>query len=140
MAHITGTASKAAEQAARIAGVMTLWRDLEAKRVEPVDMDNAIELARFYLLEAARLADAAQVSAAIDQADKLRRWLLESFEESHVLVRDVVRRGPNSLRESLKAHAALVILEQHGWLIQLEKGTVVRVSARKEAWQIVRSS
>ncbi|MEP0390750.1 MAG: YfjI family protein [Erythrobacter sp.] len=140
MAHITGTASKAAEQAARIAGVMTLWRDLEAKQVEPVDMNNAIELARFYLLEAARLADAAQISAAIDQAEKLRRWLLDTFAETQVLVRDVVRRGPNSLRESPKARAALVALEQHGWLIPLEKGSVVRGSARKEAWQIVQAS
>lgn len=33
--HITGTASKAAEQAARIAGVLTLWTDLEAREVQP---------------------------------------------------------------------------------------------------------
>ncbi|MFN4240812.1 MAG: YfjI family protein [Erythrobacter cryptus] len=137
MAHITGTASKAAEQAARIAGVLTLWRDLGAAQVEPVDMANAIELARFYLLEAARLADAAQVSAEIDQAEKLRRWLLEGFAETEVLVRDVVRRGPNSLRESPKARAALAILEKHGWLVRLDAGTVVRGSARAEAWRIV---
>lgn len=137
MAHITGTASKAAEQAARIAGVLTLWRDLDAAQVEPVDMANAIELARFYLLEAARLADAAQISAEIDQAEKLRRWLLEGFAETEVLVRDVVRLGPNSLRESPKARAALHILEKHGWLVRLDAGTVVRGSARTESWRIV---
>lgn len=140
LANITGTASKAAEQAARIAGVMTLWRDLDAPEVQPLDMANAIELARFYLLEAARLADAAQISAEIDQAEKLRRWLLESFAESEVLVRDVVRLGPNSLRESPKARAALAILEKHGWLVRLEAGTVVRGSARSEGWRIVKQS
>src|SRR6056297_3822680 len=35
LAHVTGTASKAAEQAARIAGVLTLWRDLHATEVDP---------------------------------------------------------------------------------------------------------
>ena len=140
MAHLTGTASKAAEQAARIAGVLTLWRDLDAAQVEPVDMADAIELARFYLLEALKLADAAQVSAEIGQAEKLRRWLLESFNEPEVMVRDVVRLGPNSLRESPKARAALAILEKHGWLVPLDAGTVVRGSARDEAWRIVRPS
>lgn len=138
LAHITGTASKAAEQAARIAGVLTLWRDLDAAQVEPVDMANAIELARFYLLEAARLADAAQISAEIGQAEKLRRWLLEGFAETEVLVRDVVRSGPNSIRESPKARAALAILEKHGWIERLDAGTVVRGSSRKEAWRVIR--
>jgi hypothetical protein len=133
MAHIPGTASKAAEQAARIAGVLTLWRDLDAVEVEPGDMANAIELARFYLLEAARLADAAQVSAEIDQAEKLRRWLLEGFEDTVVSVRDVVRKGPAPLRESPKARSALELLEQHGWLVRL----VVQGRERSARWRIV---
>ena len=138
--HITGTASKAAEQAARIAGVLTLWRDLEAVKVEGLDMADAIELAQFYLSEASRLASAALVSAEIDKAEKLRRWLLESWTEPDVLVRDVVRFGPNALRESPKARAALGILEKHGWLVPIDPGTVVRGAARAEAWTIVKVS
>ncbi len=138
MAHITGTASKAAEQAARIAGVLTLWRDLKAVNVKSDDMADAIELARFYLSEASRLASAATVSKEIDQAETLRRWLLEIWQKPEVLVRDVVRLGPNPLRESPKARAALAILEKHGWLVPLEAGAMVRGSARKEAWSIVR--
>lgn len=136
--HITGTASKAAEQAARIAGVLTLWRDLEAVKVEGRDMADAIDLAQFYLSEASRLASAALVSSEIDKAERLRRWLLESWPEPDVMVRDVVRLGPNALRESPKARAALGILEKHGWLVPLDPGTVVRGSTRAEAWRIVR--
>ena len=137
LAHITGTASKAAEQAGRIAGVLTLWHDLEATKVEASDMADAIELAQFYLSEASRLASAATVSAEIDRADALRKWLLEGWPHGEIMVRDVVQRGPNPLRESPKARAALGILEKHGWLVQLEAGTVVRGAARKEAWAIV---
>ena len=140
LAHITGTASKAAEQAARIAGVLTLWRDLHAPAVEARDMADAIELAQFYLAEASRLASAATVSAEIDRAEALRRWLLESWPEPEVLVREVVRLGPNPLRESPKARAALAILEKHGWLVRLEAGTVVRGAARAEAWAIVKGA
>ncbi|MEO9576524.1 MAG: YfjI family protein [Tateyamaria sp.] len=138
LAHITGTASKAAEQAARIAGVLTLWRDLEAPKVEARDMADAINLAQFYLSEASRLASAALVSSEIDKAEKLRRWLLENWSEPDVLLRDVVRLGPNALRESPKARAALGILEKHGWLVPIDPGTIVRGAARAEAWAIVR--
>lgn len=138
LANVTGYASKAAEQAARIAGVLTLWRDLEAEAVTERDMADGIGLAHFYLSEAKRLADAATVSAEIDAAEALRRWLLESWAEPEVMVRDVVQFGPNALRESPKARKALTLLEAHGWLIALEPGTKVRGSARKEAWRIVR--
>lgn len=138
MAHITGTASKAAEQAARIAGVLSLWRDLDAPEVGAAEMSCAIDLARFYLLEAARLADTATVSAEIDRAEKLKRWLLDSWTEPDVTVREVQNKGPNQLRESPKARAALNLLEAHGWLVRLDAGTVLRGAARKEAWRIVR--
>lgn len=138
LAHITGTASKAAEQATRIAGVLTLWADLDAQAVNAETMADAITLAQFYLSEASRLASAATISAEIDRAETLRRWLLESWAEAEVMVRDVVRRGPNPLRESPKARAALGILERHGWLVPLDPGAVVRGAARAEAWAIVK--
>ncbi|PTV95930.1 uncharacterized protein DUF3987 [Rhodobacter aestuarii] len=139
LAHVSGYASKAAEQAARISGVLTLWRDLDAAKVEAGDMADAISLAQFYLSEASRLASAATVSAEIDRAETLRKWLIESWPHPNVTVRDVVRLGPNPLRESPKARAALGVLELHGWLHRLEPGTVVRGTARKEAWAIVRA-
>lgn len=54
------------------------------------------------------------------------------------MTRDVVRCGPNPLRESPKARAALGILENHGWLVRLDAGAVVRGAARKEAWRIAK--
>jgi hypothetical protein len=139
--HVTAAASKAAEQAARIAGVLTLWADLHAAEVSLDAMANGITLAQYYLGEAARLADAATVTAEIDRAERLRRWLLESWPEPDVLVRDVLRLAPiRALRESPAARAALGILEKHGWLVALPEGAMVRGAARKEAWRIVRGT
>ncbi len=140
LSHITGTASKVAEQAARIAGALTLWADLDASEVQPAVMADAITLAQFYLSEASRLASAATVSVEIDRAEALRKWLSDGWMEPEVLVRDVVRLGPNPLRESPKARAALGILERHGWLAPLDPGTVVRGAARAESWRIVRGA
>jgi hypothetical protein len=140
LSHVTAAASKSAEQACRIAGVLTLWRDLQAPAVEAGDMANGIALAQFYLSEAARLADAATVSAETDKAEKLRRWLLESWPHGEITSAEVVNKGPNALRESPKAHAALRMLETHGWLAPLDPGTVVRGKPRKAAWRIVRGA
>jgi hypothetical protein len=138
--RVTGAASKCAEQACRIAGVLTLWKDLHAPHVDMEAMKDAINLAQFYLSEAQRLSDAATVSAEIEQAEMLRRWLFEVFEHQEVTVRDIVQFGPNPLREAPKAKAALSLLASHQWLTPLEKGTVVRGSARREAWRIARVS
>ncbi|MHA7849405.1 YfjI family protein [Roseovarius sp.] len=136
--HITGTASKAAEQAARISGVLTLWRDLHAVEVSAKDMADAITLAQFYLTEAARLAHAATVSCETDRADKLRKWLLESWSEPEIVLGEAVQKGPYALRDSKTAMGAFKILEAHGWLEPLDPGTIVRGRARKAAWLIVR--
>ncbi|PVZ47918.1 YfjI family protein [Thalassobacter stenotrophicus] len=140
LAHITGAASKAAEQAARIAGVLTLWHDLDAAKVEAAEMADAIGLAQFYLSEASRLASAAIVSAEIDRAENLRGWLLESWPYPEVTARDVVQYGPNALRVTKDARAALGTLEKYGWLAPMEPGTVIRGAARKEAWAIVKAA
>lgn len=138
--HVSGYASKAAEQAARIAGVLTLWQDLDAPSVAAQDMIHGIALARFYLSEALRLSDAATVSQEIDRAEALRRWLRESWPHPDVMVRDVVRLGPNALRESPRARAALTLLDRHGWLTPLDPGTVLRGAPRAEAWRIWKNS
>lgn len=138
LAHVTGYASKAAEQAARIAGVMTLWHDLHAPFVEASAMRDGIILARYYLSEAVRLADAATISKEIDRAERLRKWLLDGWPHSEVMVRDVLQYGPAGLRESPKANAALILLERHKWVLPLEAGAIVRGRARAKAWRIVR--
>ena len=140
LASVAAYASKAAEQAGRIAGVLVLWRDLHAPEVTPRDMGDAIMLAQFYLSEAARLAEGSAISAETDRAEALRKWLLEGWQEPEVLVRDVVRLGPNPLRESPKARAGLGVLERHGWITPLDPGTVVRGAARAESWRIVRGA
>ena len=140
LSHVTGYASKAAEQACCIAGVLALWRDLNAPEVTEQDMAEGIELADFYLSEAARLANGATVSVEIDRAEKLRKWLLEKWPEAEVTTRDVVNKGPNELRETLKARAALGLLEKLKWLAPMSPGAVVRGSRRAEAWRIVRGA
>lgn len=135
---VTGYASKAAEQAARISAVLTLWPDLNAKQVEAATMVHAVDLAQFYLDEALRLKDAAIISAETAKAELLRVWLLASWKHPEIVPSEVVQRGPNSLRELKAAKGALKTLVDAGWLASLDAGTVIRGSARKVAYRIVK--
>jgi len=63
---------------------------------------------------------------------------LESWPHPEVTPRDVMRMGPNRLRESKMIRDALAMLEQHGWVVRLVEGAMVQGIARKEAYRIVR--
>ena len=147
--HVKSFASKSPEQAARIAGVLTLWADLGATVVSVEVMKDAIMLAQFYLMEAKRLSEAALVSEEIDRAESLRRWLLNSWpriaetqdrDSLTIVPRDVVVLGPNSLRETATVKKLMTFLEGHGWLVELEPGTVIDGQSRQVAYKIVGAS
>lgn len=137
-AHVTGYASKAAEQAARIAAVLTLWDNLEAKDVSSSTMAQAVDLAEFYLGEALRLSDASNLSAETSKAERLRVWLLGKWAHSEIVPSEIVQYGPNILRELKVAKAAIKTLVDAGWLVALDAGTEVRGKVRKEAYRIVK--
>ena len=126
LAHVTGYASKAAEQAARIAGVLTLWGGLHATQVSPETMADAITLAQFYLSEAARLADAATISTETARAEALKRWLVEAWPHPDVTAREVAQNGLNALRETQAARATMQVLDHRGWLAPVAPGGVLR--------------
>ena len=138
-ADITGTASKAAEQAARIAGVLTLFRDLNAAHVTLEDVANAVELMSYYLDEALRLSQSATLSGDLERAERLRRWIIETWEHDEILPRDIQKNGPTTaLRQAPKVRAAIATLEKYGWLMPLPPGEIIRGAARREAWRVVR--
>ncbi|GAB1381283.1 YfjI family protein [Pararhodobacter aggregans] len=138
MEHVRAYGSKAAEQAARIAGVLTLWGDLDAHEVTPQAMGWGIELAQFYLGEARRLAEAGLISEGTAKAERLRLWLMTSWPHDAVLPSDILKHGPNSLRERKALDGPLLMLVKAGHLVALDPGTVIRGGARKEAYRIVR--
>lgn len=114
-------ASKAAEHACRIAGVLTLIGDVDARVVKGASMRRALKLVRHYMGEYLRLVGAACVSVEMDQAERLRRWLI-SRPRTEVTVRYIVQRGPAWIREAKKARAVLATLAEFGW-VRSERST-----------------
>ena len=102
-------ASKAAEQAARIAGVITLFDDPEALEIGAAAMDGAIQVTGFYLGEHLRLMGTGKQA----QTDKRLRVLLEwlQVQDGIVTTRHIAQKAPRAVR-NLKTQGVLALLEE----------------------------
>jgi len=131
--EIAGFASKVAEHAARIAGVLQVFDDPEAEEMELDYLQRGIEIAQFY--EALRLHSASRIGVELRDAERLRLWLTERWHEPYVTLRVIQQRGPTSLREKERIERLMRILEQHGWAAQT-KGVTVEGKPVRTAWVI----
>jgi hypothetical protein len=133
---ITGTASKSAEQATRLAGVLTLWRNFQADVIDASEMQNGIELARYYLNEAKRLVEVAIVSRELQAADNLLKWISERHGKTCFVFSDVLQNGPYGIRDSKRLKKLFAILSEHGWLIKMPNGTIVKGKSCSTAFRL----
>ena len=130
---ITGFASKSAEHACRLAGVMAVYAGEASVSAEL--MRNAIALMGYYLGEAIRLTGAAMVSAEIRRAEKVRQWLIEKGHVGKHVTRRMITRGARCARDSAGAKSAIKLLVEHGWL-ETVNNVEVEGKPAKEAWLV----
>jgi hypothetical protein len=131
LAPIRDFASKAAEHAARIAGVLTIANDLHAEEVGLVAMENAVTLAGWYLGEAKRLQSASRLDPKLLRAAGLLEWL-KGRGRADCAFRDIMRTGPNQTRTKAAADEAVSILIEHN--------SIVETTKRPRAFRLVESS
>jgi hypothetical protein len=135
---VRGLANKLPEHAARLASVLTLVREIHAGEVAGPEMEAGIELAQHYASEALRLFGASLISDQIHDTQRLLDWLLNGWDKPVISLPDIYQRGPNSIREAAPARRAAEVLVEHGWLVPVPAGEIVKVKSRREAWWIVR--
>ena len=108
-------ASKAAEHACRIAGVITLVSDPNATNLSAETMRGALSLTEFYLSEYQRLVGHAGVSDDTRRAQLLLEWIKRKALRSFT-TRQVMQFGPGSIRSAEVARAAIRVLEDNHWV------------------------
>jgi hypothetical protein len=136
---VRGFANKLPEHAARIAGVLTLVDDLNARPIGCAALDQAIKVADFYTTEALRLFEADSCSPQLRQAEKLLDWLKTTWHDPLIGLSAIYRLGPNSIRDKKAAASAVCLLEDHGWLKKyVGPSPTVAGKPVREAWRIVR--
>ncbi|MBR1255181.1 DUF3987 domain-containing protein [Bradyrhizobium sp. AUGA SZCCT0240] len=133
---ISGLANKLPEHATRLAAVLTMFADPDAKHIGVEVVENAIKLARHYADEALRLFEAAKLDAKLRQAARLLEWLQQSWKEPNISLPDIYQRGPNFVGSRKTALELVAVLEAHGWLHKIPGGTVVAGEHRRQVWRI----
>ncbi len=134
---VRGLACKAAEHAARIAGVLTLVENPKVTEISANTLENACELVGFYLQEALRLFGKAAVNADIAKAERVRHWLHESWQETHIALSDLIRSGPNFVRDNATARRMLEILIETGHVQETPQPVTIRDKRRRQSWRII---
>lgn len=134
-ARIKTWAGKAAENIARVAGVLTIVRDPDAQTVEQSEIADAGKLLNFYLDEAVRLSETAAIPADILHAEALLEWCLETRRRT-IYSTVALQFGPSAIRDADRFAAAMRKLESCGWATELPAGTVIDGKPRRKAWTI----
>jgi len=136
--QIKGFSGKLPEQAARIAGILTLIDNLNAREIPVNFMESACHIARYYANETLRIFQIGTTSSELMEAQKLLDWLHKSWEDSMISLPDIYQRGPNSVRDKSTAKHLVKILADHGWLEEIPGGAKIQGRFRSEVWRIAR--
>ena len=132
-------ASKAPEQALRIAGVLTLVAAPEATMIDADTLARAADLAVWHLGEAVRLVGMAEVSGPVRDAEALLAWCHET-DRSLLHSSAALRLGPARIRERTALLSALDTLTAAGWAVPVEGGARIDGAHRRDVWRIVLAS
>jgi hypothetical protein len=124
-AELTDVAGKSAEMAGRLAGVLTLYDKPGATTVSAKTMQSAIAIARWYLNEALRIAQAGMLRPEIVDASELLVWLRKNTQ--HRTKKSILQHAPYRMRSKAKLDPLLHILVEHN-LVATPKGGPIRVS------------
>jgi hypothetical protein len=119
-APVKGFAAKIAEQAARIAGVLTVVGDHRATEISAEAMRSAVALANWYMTEAVRLNGAGRLDPKLLKAGQLLAWMQAQGKDEFGF-RDLLQLGPNPLRTKVAMDGAVQVLMEHGWLVEVTK-------------------
>ncbi len=133
---IQSFASKMAEHAGRLAAVLTVYADPDAVEIGAEAMAGGINLAQHYASELLRLHGAACVSPDLVLAARLLEWW-QARPDPKCHLAAIYQRGLNAIRDAATARRIVEVLEEHGYVDPLPRGTELDGHARAEAWELV---
>lgn len=138
-AQVKPWASKAPEQALRIAGVLALVDNSDTQEIDAATMERAGELALWHLNEAVRLAGTAELSPETRDAEALLQWAYTCGRD-HLHSSAALRLGPNRIRDRDGFDRAIGELVRAGWAYPIEGGMYLDGANRRHVWRIVPAS
>lgn len=128
-------ASKAASNALRVAGVLTLVEQPSAGVISRAVMKRAAELQLWHVREAARIVGTASVPPHIKRAKLLLAWCQQT-ERELLCSTDAVKNGPTAMRTIEAFNAAVEVLTDTGWVQPIKGGLKIDGRQRKRVWRV----
>ena len=137
LCELTDRASKAVENACRIAGILATIEDGTATRsIKASHLTNSLVLMQWYLAEALRIRSVSLIPQEVKHAEMLVNWLKERdiklFSSSMILT-----RGSNQLRSKARLDPAIKILMDSGHVIKNEPNTLIDGKKSKTSYRIL---
>jgi hypothetical protein len=133
---IRGFASKIAENAVRITGVLHMMEEGDAaKEISQDAMERGIEIAQHYLDEALRLRLAAHTDPQLRLAQRAVEWIMLQPGGMFCLP-DLYQFGPCQIITAGAARKIVEILEDHALLERLAGAHEINGRKRREVWRL----
>mgnify|MGYP001200150530 CR=1 FL=1 len=124
-AEVKDFASKISEQAVRIAGIIHVFNYGPEGEIQPVTIEQSINIAQWYLYEAKRIFVTVDLPEEYKHALILQKWIKEHCQLSQLSQLSqglILKEGPNKLRDKKIRDDALKILEEHGAVMLITEG------------------
>ena len=137
LCELTDRASKAVENACRIAGILAVIESGMATRsISKKHLGNGLILMQWYLEESLRIKSVSVVPQSVKDAETLVNWLQERniklFNSKMIL-----QKGANQLRSKARLDPAIKELLDNGYLALNESGTFIEGKPARTSWRIL---
>ena len=132
------SANKAAEQVLRIAGVLTLFEDIETTSITHENIERGIALVTYYLDEALRFSDVVVSDPKLTLAQQVLEWMHRENKTKDIKVFPlslIYQRGPKKIRDATKAREIMKILMEHEAIL-FHQNQEIEGKVAKEAWSL----
>ncbi|MCP4640085.1 MAG: DUF3987 domain-containing protein [bacterium] len=128
---VAAWASKAAEHAVRIAGILSLVDDPDACEVEEIAFRSGATLAEWYMAEYLRVSGLAAEDATSEQADEVLAFIEAQGGAADATL--LMRAGPRAVRSRSGLDKVMEYMETTG---MVERETARRSGRSKRTWRI----
>jgi hypothetical protein len=137
LSELRDRASKALENACRIAGVLTvIEQGMTAREIGAEHLERALMIVNWYLQEALRIRGSAVVTQSVCDAESLSKWLhLKDYKVFRTT--PILKNGPNQLRNKNRLIDAIKELVDNGYLFQNEQNTMIDGVIARKSWRVL---
>lgn len=137
LSELRDRASKAVENACRIAGVLSVIENgMAAREISEKHLERGLILIQWYLAEALRIQSVAIVPQSVLDAESLSRWLA-SHDHKQFATRTILNKGPNQLRNKSRLNAAIGELVSSGYAAPNDHGAMIDGKKARLSWRVL---